>query len=173
MNRLLFISTFVVFALSSALAGGPDSKRNPLGAYLGHWESSSKFFDTKFSKAQTVTSSLDCSWSPQGVYLVCEQLIHDADGQHTQLTIYEPNAKDSGFSFYTFNTPGQEPYVGSLKIEGTIWTYGPSQDAVNTYPLFRTTNVIENGSVTFKVEVAEEPSHWITIGEGSTHRVSK
>ena len=158
----------------AVLAGSSENtKTDLLGAYLGHWESAGKFAATKYSKPHTVNSSLDCNWSPQGVYLVCEQLIHDDDGQHTQLTIYAPNAEDGNFTFYTFNKPGQKPYIGSLKIEGSVWTYGPTPDVAETYPLFRTTNVIHNGEVTYKVEFAEESGHWITMCEGSSHRTRK
>ena len=149
------------------------AKLEPLAGYLGHWETSGKFYDTKYGKAHTVTSTLDCGWSPQGTYMVCEQLIHDDQGQHTQLTIYTPNSDNSDFTFYTFNTPGQKPWMGSLKIDGEVWIYGPMPDAANSFPLFRTTNDLKRDKVTYKVEFADEPGKWTTMSEGSSQRTSK
>ena len=159
-----------LITLFAAAQATPHAKREPLAAYLGHWETSGKFYETKFSKPHAVTSSLDCSWSPQGSYMTCEQVIHDDQGEHTQLTLYTPNPDYPDFTFYTFNTPGQKPWMGSLKIEGDTWTYLPPRDAADKYPIFRTTNWIKDGKVTYKVEFAKEPGKWTTISERSSRR---
>lgn len=162
------ILTFLVFARTTE-----TSKRDSLGAYIGHWTSTGTFYETRFSKPHKVTSDLNCDWSPQGNYMVCEQLITEGEEKHTQLTIYTPNPNDSDFPFYTINTPGQKPYTGSLKIDGNTWTYGPAAGTPTQYPLFRTTNVVKDGEVTYKVEFADEPGHWTLMSDGGSHRISK
>lgn len=161
-------------ALTAVVASTNETaKHSPLGAYIGHWSSTGTFYETKFSKPHKVSSDLNCNWSPQGNYMVCEQLISDDEGKHTQLTIYTPNPNDSDFTFYTVNTPGQKPYTGSLKINGNTWTYGPAAGTPPTYPLFRTTNIVKDGEVTYKVEFADEPGHWTLMSDGGSHRISK
>ena len=173
MAKITLAVAFFMSLFAMAQAPVVGSKQAPLAGYIGHWQTSGKFYDTKFSKAHTVTSTLDCSWSPQGTYMVCEQLIHDDQGEHTQLTIYTPNPNDVNFTFYTFNTPGEKPYMGSLKIEGDTWTYGPPADQADKYPLFRTINIVKNGEVTYKVEMAEEAGKWTTLSDGASHRTGK
>ena len=166
----LTLAVLLCSTLLAAQSATLQPRRAPLAGYIGHWETSGKFYDTKFSKTHTVTSTLDCDWSPQGTYMVCEQLIHDDQGEHTQLTIYTPNPDGPDFTFYTFNKPGEKPFMGSLKIEGDTWTYGPPPGQPSQ---FRTTNIVKKDEVTYKVELSDETGKWTTISEGSSHRAGK
>ncbi len=167
MKKLLL----VLLALAGVtLAELPKAKTDPLTAFLGHWEGSGKFYETKMGKAGSVTSLTDCKMSPQGGSMVCEQLISDAQGKHTQLTIYTPNEKDGEFTYYSFSAAGKAPYMGTLTIQGTLWTYGGMPDAAGKYPEFKTVNTVKDGEETFKVEFTEDGKQWTTMAEGAMRR---
>ena len=167
----LRISAFLL-VLVLAVAAQTNSRRAPLAAFLGHWEGSGKFADTKYSKASTVTSTADCSWTPQGSALVCEMVVHDGQGDHVQLSIDAPDSEGSGYTYYTIN-PGHKPFYGDLQIDGNTWTYAPAPDAKGHYPEFRTNNVFSDDTETFKTEFTDDGTHWIIMLEGSMHRTKK
>jgi len=161
------LAAVIVFTQSKA-----SSKADPLSALVGHWEGSAKFADTRYSKAQSLTSAGDCNWSPQGSALVCETQIEDAHGKHVQLSIDVPNETGSGFTYYTI-TAGQKPYTGTLTIDGNIWIYGPPPEAATIYPVFRTTNNFSGDTETFKTEFTDDGTHWTTMLDGTQHRTRK
>ena len=158
-----------VLALAGLAQSTAPSKRAPLAAFLGHWEGSGKFADTRYSKAQSVTSVADCNWTPQGSALVCEMVVHDLAGDHVQLSIDTPNAGDSGFTYYTVN-PGHKPFYGVLAITGNTWIYGPAPDVKGHYPEFRTTNTFTGDTETFTTEFTDDGTHWTTMLEGIMRR---
>jgi len=162
------LACLLLLALAASAFAQTSSNRAALAAFLGHWEGSGKFADTKFSKAQTVTSTTDCAWTPQGSALVCETMVHDAQGDHRQLSVDTPDSEGSGFTYYTIS-PGRKPFYGDLAITGNTWIYGPAPDAKGHYPEFRTTNQFKGDTETFKTEFTEDGTHWTTMLEGSLH----
>jgi len=160
-----------VVALAVSAQSAPTSP-SPLAAFLGHWEGSGKFAETKYSKPHAVTSTTDCAWTPQGTALVCQTMVHDSDGDHTQLSIDTPDDGSPGFGYYTIN-PGHKPYYGTLTIDGSRWTYGPSPEAKGHYPEFRTTNTFSGDTETFKTEFTEDGAVWTTMLEGTLRRIKK
>ncbi|HUN87995.1 MAG TPA: hypothetical protein VMU28_04360 [Terriglobales bacterium] len=165
---ILLCSTLFATAQSAPI----ESRRAPLAVFIGHWEGSGKFAETKFSKPQTVTSSADCNWTPQGSALVCEMVVHDSQGEHRQLSIDTPDSEGSGYTYYTVN-PGRRPFYGDLQISGATWVYAPSPEAKDQYPQFRTTNVFSGDTETFKTEFTEDGTHWVTMLEGTMKRTGK
>jgi hypothetical protein len=146
--------------------------REKLAAFLGHWESTGRFLDTKISKAKSVTSQTDCAWSPQGQSLMCDQIITDAEGEHYQLTVYQPNQNDANFTYITLN-PGQKPFTGVLSINGDLWTYTGPPGSAGKYPEIKTVNTVKDGEETFIVQFTEDGKNWTTMIDGSMHRTNK
>jgi hypothetical protein len=105
-----------------------------LGAFLGKWET-----EGTFASGQKTSTSLECRWSPQGAYLVCDQVVRMA-GEHRQFTVYSYNSKDGSYSYTTLADPGAKPSTGEIKIEGNLWTYDSSFSAGGKTTLIRTTN---------------------------------
>ncbi len=151
---------------------GAHADREKLAAFLGHWEGTGRFLDTKISKAKSVTSQTDCAWSPQGQSLMCDQVITDSDGEHYQLTVYQPNQSDGNFTYITLN-PGQKPFTGVLSINGDLWTYTGPPGSAGKYPEIKTVNTVKDGEETFTVQFTEDGKNWTTMIDGSMHRTSK
>ncbi|HZD08297.1 MAG TPA: hypothetical protein VE176_08615, partial [Candidatus Limnocylindrales bacterium] len=59
-------------------AAPTDDPTKKLGVFVGKWET-----EGAFTSGQKASTSLECRWSPQGSYLVCDQLVN-MGGEHRQ-----------------------------------------------------------------------------------------
>src|SRR5215470_14573045 len=121
---------FAILVIAAALGGlaqtsGTDEQAatRKLGVFVGKWQSEGTFQETAISHAGKVSSVIDCGWSPQGDFLICEQQITDSTGKHIQLSIYSHNSKDGNYTISSMAGPGRTPWNGTLTIDGNIWTY--------------------------------------------------
>jgi len=155
-----------------AHAADPDTEK--LGAFIGHWESEGKMFETAYSHANQITATTNCTWSSNGRFLICDQINRDAKSVvHNQLTIYA-HKKDGDYIYTSFQDAGERPFTGTLKIDGNTWTYtgGEFEDKGKKIK-FRTTNVFMSSNIdAFRVEYSEDGGPWKTTGEGTFHKVS-
>src|SRR5258708_22135949 len=104
---LMMVVTFSGWGVSQA-----DDPVKKLGAFLGKWQSEATFAGSN----NKITSALECRWSPQGTFLICEQLVKMPDGEHRQLTAYAYNRKDGSYSYTTVSDPGAKPTTGTLQL---------------------------------------------------------
>jgi hypothetical protein len=148
-----------------AEAGDPAKK---LGAYLGKWET-----EGTFAGGAKISTSLECRWSPMGVYLVCDQLVRMGGADHHQFTVYSYSSKD-GYSYTTLNDPGAKPSSGGIVIEGNLWTYDSSFEANGKKTMIRTTNEFADAKTEiFKVATSEDNgAHWKPVLEGKARKIA-
>jgi hypothetical protein len=112
-----------------------DDPTKKLGAFVGKWETKGAF-----TSGQKTSTSLECRWSPQGSYLVCDQLINMV-GEHHQFTVYSYDSKSGKHSYVTLSDPGAKPTTGGITIKGNLWTYDDSSLTANgKTTMVRTTN---------------------------------
>ena len=86
---------------SDAAAAAEATKK--LGAFLGKWNTSATF-----ASGEKATTELECRWSSQGNYLVCEQHVKLSAREQHQLTVYSYNLSDHSYQYATFSDPGHE-----------------------------------------------------------------
>lgn len=144
-----------------------------LGIFVGKWQSEGTQPETAFSHANKISSAIDCRWSPQGNFLICEQSITDSTGNHTQLSIYSYNSKDGNYTISSIAGPGKQPWNGTVIIKGDIWTYPGSFETNGKKVEVRTTNDFSvPGTETFKTEFSDDGgAHWVVTLQGTAHRV--
>jgi hypothetical protein len=165
--------TCLFFAIQGRAADEQDATRK-LGALIGRWQSEGTVPETRFSHADKISSSMECRWSPQGNFLICEQAITTSTGKQTQLTVYSYSAMDGNYTFGTFAGPGAEPGHGTVMIKGNVWTYPSSYLGVDGKKnLIRTTNDFSvPGTDTFKTEFSDDNgAHWTTTLQGTAHKL--
>ena len=119
---------------------------------------------------------MECRWSPQGNFLICEQLITSSAGKQTELSIYSYNAKDGNYALSSFTGPGAEPGSATVIIKGSIWTYPSSfigADGKKTQ--IRTTNDFSvPGTDTFKTEFSDDNgAHWTVTLQGKARKIEQ
>ncbi|HEV3254639.1 MAG TPA: hypothetical protein VG033_09540 [Candidatus Acidoferrales bacterium] len=172
--RLLFLATSATacFAQTTAPAHAPDlaAATKKLGAFVGQWKSEGSFSETPYSHKGKVTSDVDCRWSPQNDFLVCEQLITDPEGRHIQLSIFSYNSETGKYTISSMAGPGKQPWNGTVVIEGTLWTYPPDK---TEKVQFRTINDFSvPGTEVFKTEFSSDGGeHWTTMLEGKAKKL--
>lgn len=160
---LLMVVTWSDLGLTQA-----DDPAKKLGAFLGKWQTEGLLAGSE----SKVTSSMECRWSPQGTYVVCEQLVKIAGGDHRQLTIYSYNARDNNYSYTTLSDRGARPTSGRLEIKGNIWTYSSSFEAGGKVIHIRTTNEFTDPRTeVFKAESSDDGgATWRTSVQGTAHK---
>jgi hypothetical protein len=105
-------------------SAGDSQSEDPikkLGAFVGKWET-----EGSFTSGQKTSTTLECRWSPQGSYLVCDQLVRMGAADQRQFTVYSYNSKAGNYSFTTLADPGARPTTGGITIKGNLWTYDDS-----------------------------------------------
>jgi hypothetical protein len=140
-----------------------------LGAFVGKWET-----EGTFTSGQKTSTSLECRWSPQGSYLVCDQIVRmGAAGDHRQFTVYSYDSKDGNYSYVTLSDPGAKPSTGGIVIKGNLWTYDSSFTANGKTTLIRTTNEFTDPKTeVFKVTSSEDNgANWKVVLQGVAHKV--
>jgi len=139
-----------------------------LGAFVGKWET-----EGAFTSGQKTHTNLECRWSPQGSYLVCDQLVN-MGGDHRQFTVYSYDSKGGNYSYVTLSDPGAKPTTGGITSKGNLWTYDDSSFTTNgKTTLIRTTNEFTDAKTeVFKVATSEDNgATWKIMLEGKARKV--
>ena len=146
-----------------------DDPTKRLGAFLGKWET-----EGTFASGQKTSTSLECRWSPQGFYLVCDQVVRMA-GEHRQFTVYSYDSKTGNYSYTTLADPGAKPSSGGITIKGNLWTYESSFEANGKTTMIRTTNeFVDDKTEVFKVASSDDGgAHWKIALEGKARKVGE
>jgi hypothetical protein len=167
----------IAFLLGAALtlqgvAAAPQSQNDPrlkLAVFAGKWKTEAALPDGK-----KITSDLDCEWSPQQNYLVCEQAVKLPDREQQQLTVYSYSAADHLYRYSTFADPGALPTSGTVEINGAVWTYHASLERNGKTMQIRTTNEFTSATTEeLKVESSPDGVIWTTVLKGSAHKSSQ
>jgi len=149
-------------------AAQSDDPTKKLGAFVGKWET-----EGAFTNGPKTSTTLECRWSPQGSYLVCDQLVN-MGGEHRQFTVYSYDSKTGKYSYVTLSDPGAKPTTGGITIKGNLWTYDDSSFTTNgKTTLIRTTNEFTDAKTeVFKVATSEDNgANWKTMLEGKARKV--
>jgi len=149
-------------------AAQSDDPTKKLGAFVGKWET-----EGAFTNGPKTSTTLECRWSPQGSYLVCDQLVN-MGGEHRQFTVYSYDSKTGKYSYVTLSDPGAKPTTGGITIKGNLWTYDDSSFTTNgKTTLIRTTNEFTDAKTeVFKVATSEDNgANWKIMLEGKARKV--
>jgi hypothetical protein len=132
-------------------------------------------YDTPMSKAQDVTSKLNCSWTADNKFLICDQTITMPDGMHNQLTVYSYDPGAKAYVYSTFAGPGARPNYSKLEVGEHKFIYNGSFERDGKKTLFRTTNTFSpsGDSYTFLAEFStDDGAHWTKMLDGTAKRVA-
>jgi hypothetical protein len=154
-------------APATAPNDGPTKK---LGAFVGKWET-----EGSFTSGQKTSTSLECRWSPQESFLVCDQIVRmGAAGDHRQFTVYSYDSKTGNYSYTTLADPGAKPSTGGIVIKGNLWTYDSNFTSNGKTMLIRTTNEFTDAKTeVFKVATSEDNgANWKIMLQGVAHKIA-
>ena len=165
---LVLFSWLPLFAADKANA---DALNRWVG---GKWPLQGKMLDTDYSKAVTVTGVSNCGWSPDHVFLICDQSLVEDGKPSRELSVYVYDPEKETFHFFGMSPAGGRPHSTDLSIsaDGTHWVYS-SQNEINGKTVqFRTINEFRNPDhVDWWSEYSSDGgSHWVKMGGGAETR---
>jgi len=167
----LVISALAATCIAQKTASDAAEATKKLGAFLGKWNTMGTF-----ASGEKATTELECRWSAQGYFLVCEQHVKLSKGEQHQLTVYSYNSADGTYQYATFSDPGQKPSSGTVEIKGNVWTYNSSFERHGgKTTLIRNTNEFTSGGKeeVFKVVTSEDGGKtWQPLLDGSAHKIA-
>ncbi len=152
-----------------------STEDNPLELYSGQWTSTSRMYDTAFSKAQDIAAKLTCTWTVDNEFLVCDQLITMGGNTHSQLTVYSRDHERHTYVYSTFNEPGASPNFSELEVKGRQFSYNGRAEQDGRQTLFRTTNTFSPSGdhYDFVAEFSSDNgAHWTRMLEGKATRIA-
>jgi len=162
---------------AAAQDSSPDEKAatQKLDALLGKWRGEGKFLDTSQTKRGNVTGDIDCTWSPQHNFVICEQLVTDRNGKHKRLSVYSYNEKEKNYDIRTMVDPGLPPFYAVFTIQGDIWTITSSNQAKGKKVEYRT--IIDHSSSDVQLSKTEYSddggAHWTVMLQVTTKRIAR
>ncbi|HKF22602.1 MAG TPA: hypothetical protein VKE93_13605 [Candidatus Angelobacter sp.] len=169
MRTKLALYLLTILSCSSLAVEQAVDPVKKLGAFVGTWQTAGSFAGSD----NKISSTLDCRWSPQGIFLVCDQLVSlPGGGDHHQFTAYSYNSKDNIYSYVTIPDPGGKPTSGKIEIKGNLWTYSSSFENNGKTIQIRTTNEFTDpGTEVFKTESSDDGGvTWKTLLQGTAHK---
>jgi hypothetical protein len=154
-----------------------DAKPNAeaLGRWVGgKWPLEGKMLDTDYSKAITVTGVSNCGWSPDHVFMICDQSLVVDGKPDRDLSVYVFDPDKGSFHFFGLSPNGDKPRSTDLIIsaDGTHWEYKSENEIKGKKVQFRTINVFRNPDLVewWSEYSSDDGQHWTKMGVGSEKR---
>ena len=168
---LLFVIACAVSVCAADSATGADVLNRWVG---GRWVGSGQFVDSAFSKASTASAKTRCTWSPDHIFVVCDQDILFGGQRMRDLSIYSYAPKTRKYYFYGISLGEEKARNPALDITGNgeRWVY-LSTDEIKGKPVqFRTTNQFKNNDTVewFTEYSTDEGKTWTKTGSGKEMR---
>ena len=140
----------------------------------GKWVGDSHFLDSDYSKAGTGGGVSTCAWSPDHIFVVCDQDAKDNGTAMRFLSVYSFDPVTNTYHFYGLSPDGSRPRSGDVSIsaDGAHWEYLTKTDIKGKQVWFRTVNqFLGNDKVEWWSEYStDEGKQWTKTGGGSEKR---
>jgi hypothetical protein len=174
-NLLLLRIALISLLLSGLAFAGPQTPEEPLGRWVGgKWVGDGKMLDTDFSKAMPVSGVNNCAWSPDHVFVVCDQDISMNGKPDRALSIYAFDPEKKAYHMYGMSPAGERPRLTDLTIspDGNRWEYLGKAEISGKTVQFRTVNVFHDPDhVEWWSEYSNDGgTHWVKMGDGKESR---
>ena len=170
-----FLITLILCTSLPIFAADNKPSADVLGRWVGGtWPLEGKMLDSDYSKAMTVTGVSNCAWSPDHVFVVCDQAII-ADGKPSRdLSIFAFDPETGTYHFFGLSPSGDRPRAGEVTItsEGTHWEYLTKTEIGGKPVTFRTINEFRTADhIDWWSEYSiDNGAHWVKMGGGSEKR---
>ena len=173
---IFLVRLFLLIACSVALAAAQaTSGADVISRWIGgKWVGSGQFVDSDFSKANKTSAVTTCAWSPDHIFVVCDQDINFGGTPMRDLSIYAFATKTNKFYFYGISLGQENPHNAKLDIsdDGNHWVYFSTDDIKGKSVQFRTVDQFHGkDAVDWRSEFsADGGKTWTKTGEGKETR---
>ena len=169
---------FVTLSLCSivkAATAPPQPGSDALGRWVGgKWVGDGKLVDSAYSRAMTVGGVTRCAWSPDHIFVVCDQDVTANGKPGRDLSIYAFDPEKSAYHMFGMSPSGERPRVTDLSISSdrNRWEYLGKAEIDGKSVQFRTVNVFRDADhVDWWSEYSTDGgANWTRMGQGSEAR---
>jgi hypothetical protein len=161
--------------LSAALFAADSPSADVLNRWAGgKWIGEGAMLATEYSKPMKVGGVTTCAWSPDRVFMVCDQQVTVNEKADRMLSLYTYDSEKQAFHFFGLSPSGEHPRIGDVVIspDGGRWEY-PYKAEISGKPVdFRTVNVFRDADhVDWWSEYSTDGgAKWIRTGAGKESR---
>jgi hypothetical protein len=174
MKRLILL---VFFARVLTPLYGADAKlgADTLGRWVGgKWSGEGAMVNSDFSKGMTLSGVTTCVWSPDHIFVVCDQAVKANDKPGRQLSLYGYDPDTSKFHFFGLSPSEAKARTPELVIssDGNRWEYLNTEDIKGKSVRFRTVNIFHDADhVEWWADYStDDGQHWTKMGGGEESR---
>lgn len=173
--RLLKTAFLLITCCLPAAAADTALNAEVLNRWVGgQWVGDGQFVDSAFSKANKASATTKCTWSPDHVFVICDQDINFGGTPMRELSIYTFAPKTGKFYFYGVSLGEETPRHTALDISdnGDRWLYTSTNQINGKDVEFRTTNQFHsNDAVEWWTEFSTDGGKtWTKTGGGKETR---
>lgn len=163
--------SFLLFGAASAqparvLTGDGLQKLN---VFLGTWKAES-VVDAAHPAA--VSATYTCQWSPNGRYLVADQLVNNNGKETNNLSVYSYNADKGDYTLSLVGIPGMQPFSIGVVARGDTLFYNSEFMNGGKKVYNRTLNIFSSTeSYVYKIQFSDDGVNWRTDGQGKAAKI--
>lgn len=169
MRIALFVTALGVSMVGMA-ADAPSPDLDRLNVFAGTWKSDAENYDTIYSKAGTISSTLVNQCWKAGAFFVCNQSVN---GASRVLLAFSYKGGDTYFVNYVPADTGRA-VSGTVIIAGGVWTYPGQQNKLGQTTYFRNVQIFsDNDNIDFREEFSNDNQNWTLMSKGHETRVRK
>lgn len=170
--RLISFACLLPIAL---FAANSQPSADVLGRWVGgKWVGDGKLVVSEYSKAATVGGVTQCAWSPDHVFVVCDQAVTANGKPDRDLSVYAFDPGKGTYHMFGLSPSGERPRVTELTIspDHNRWEYLGKAEIGGKSVQFRTVNLFRDADhVDWWSEYSTDNSaHWVRMGEGKESR---
>ncbi len=166
--RILVLAAALLTIAPAATADAPQSELDRLAVFAGTWKSDAQNFDTPYSTAATVSSTLVNQCWKAGAFFVCNQAVN---GISRVLLVFSYKGGDT---YWISEVPADTGHAASstVIVSGGVWTFPGQSTKLGQTTYFRTVDIF-NGTdgIDFREEFSTDNEHWTLMSQGHETRV--
>ena len=143
-----------------------------MDVWVGHWQSQTQVMTTPYSEAASMSSEMTCSWSPSHGFVLCEHLIHGADGTTNSLSVYTYDEKDKVYKFFGVEKDSY-PREVPMQVNGNVWSFGTEVKNQDKTIMFLTSDeFVSDRSMHFQTQFSDDNgAHWKKLNQGELTKI--
>jgi hypothetical protein len=139
-----------------------------LGVFLGTWKAESV---VDAAHPGPISATYTCQWSPNGRYLVADQLVNNNGKETNNLSIYTYNVETGNYTLSLVGIPGMQPFSIGVVAKGDTLFYNSEFMNGGKKVYNRTLNVFSSTTdYIYKVQFSHDGVNWRTDGEGKARK---
>ena len=139
----LTLAGLLLFTVSLPMLAADKPAAEILGRWVGGtWPLEGKMLASDLSKPATLSGESRCAWSPDHIFVVCDQEVLVDGKSERNLGVYSFDPKTSAYHYVELSPEGRRPQLSDLIIspDGNRWEYRGTEEVNGKTVQFRSVN---------------------------------